>query len=54
MPRPKMRKGERREETIQIRVTVEEKRALTAAAKRAGLDVSAWLRSLGVRAAAPL
>jgi len=49
-----MKKSDRREETIQIRVTAAEKVALAAAAKRAGLELSAWLRSLGVRAAAPL
>jgi hypothetical protein len=32
-------------------VTAEQKAALIEAAERAGLDVSAWLRSLGLREA---
>ena len=34
------------------RVTAEQKRVLTEAAERTGLDVSAWLRVLGLREAA--
>jgi uncharacterized protein (DUF1778 family) len=37
-----------------MRVTVEQKRALVAAAEREGLDVSAWLRQLALRAAGAL
>jgi hypothetical protein len=33
-------------------VTEEQKRTLTEAAEREGLDVSTWLRFLGLRAAA--
>jgi uncharacterized protein (DUF1778 family) len=44
-------KAQRKEATIQIRLTVEQKRALTVAAERAGLDVSSWLRTLGLREA---
>lgn len=44
-------KAQRKEETVRIRVTVEQKRTLSAAADRAGLDVSSWLRALGLREA---
>ena len=44
-------KAQRKEESIRIRVTAEQKRLLAAAAQRDGLDVSAWLRQLGLRAA---
>ncbi len=39
----------RKDDQIRIRVTEEQKRAFTDAAERAGLDVSSWLRSLGMR-----
>jgi uncharacterized protein (DUF1778 family) len=45
-------KAERKEADIRIRVTPEQKKVLTEAALRAGLDVSSWLRSLGMREAA--
>lgn len=45
-------KGERREATILIRVTDEQKDTLIQAAKRAGLDLSGWVRSLALREAA--
>lgn len=35
-----------------IRVTAAQKRILADAAERAGLDLSSWLRALGLRAAA--
>ena len=41
----------RKEEQIRIRVTSEQKQVLTEAAGRAGLDVSTWLRSLGLKEA---
>jgi len=44
-------KRERKDDSIRIRVTEEQKRVLSAAAEREGLDVSTWLRSLGLRAA---
>ncbi len=44
-------KDRRKEDVIRIRVTADQKAALVAAAERTGLDVSAWLRSLGLRAA---
>jgi uncharacterized protein (DUF1778 family) len=44
-------KAQRKEATIQIRLTVEQKRSLVDAAEKAGLDVSSWLRTLGLQAA---
>ncbi|MGH9429814.1 MAG: plasmid mobilization protein [Terriglobia bacterium] len=44
-------KAQRKEDSIRIRVTSQQKRALEAAAQRAGLDVSSWLRALGLREA---
>ncbi len=44
-------KAQRKEATIQIRLTDEQKRTLVQAANRAGLDVSSWLRTLGLQAA---
>ncbi len=51
VPRPKKGKGKRKETSIRIRVTAEQKRILAEAAEREGLEVSTWLRSLGLRAA---
>lgn len=45
-------KSERKDESILVRATTDQKATLTAAAKRAGLDLSSWLRSLGLREAA--
>lgn len=45
---------ERRDDRIPVRVTALQKEVLTEAASRAGLDVSAWLRSLGMERAAQL
>src|SRR5713226_4178452 len=50
MPRPRTDRRERKEQSIRIRVTEEQKRVLAEAAEREGLDVSTWLRSLGLRA----
>jgi uncharacterized protein (DUF1778 family) len=53
MPKPKRKpKALRKEDSIRIRVSAEQKKTLTAAAERAGLDVSSWLRTLGMREAA--
>jgi uncharacterized protein (DUF1778 family) len=41
----------RKEDSIRIRVSGDQKRVLTEAAERAGLDVSSWLRALGMREA---
>jgi uncharacterized protein (DUF1778 family) len=47
--KPKRRKVVRKESQIHIRVTDEQKAALTEAATRAGLGVSSWLLMLGLR-----
>jgi len=44
-------KAQRKEATLQVRLTVDQKRVLTEAAERAGLDVSSWLRALGLKEA---
>ena len=41
----------RKEQLVQIRVTAEQKRIMTEAADTAGLDLSSWLRQLGLKAA---
>lgn len=41
-------KAQRKEDLVRVRVTAEQKRALTVAADRAGLDVSSWLRAVGL------
>jgi uncharacterized protein (DUF1778 family) len=44
-------KSQRKEESIRIRLTAGQKRLLIEAATRTGLDVSSWLRLLGLQAA---
>lgn len=45
-------KGEDAKSTLlRVRVTPEQRRLLTLAAERAGLDVSSWLRSVGMEKA---
>ena len=44
-------KAERKMDVIRLRVTDEQKRVLTQAAHRAGLELSGWLRSLALREA---
>jgi uncharacterized protein (DUF1778 family) len=41
----------RKEQLVQIRVTAEQKQIMTEAADRVGLDLSSWLRQLGLKAA---
>jgi len=43
-----------KDDVVRMRVTVEQKRALENAANRAGLELSAWLRQLALRAAGAL
>jgi uncharacterized protein (DUF1778 family) len=45
------RKQVRKEDSIRIRVTTEQKQTLAEAAERAGLGVSSWLLAVGLRAA---
>lgn len=49
--RPAKGADERKGELIRVRVTSEQKDILSAAAERAGLDVSSWLRAIGLREA---
>jgi uncharacterized protein (DUF1778 family) len=49
--RPKRRKLVRKEDSIHIRLTADQKQTLTEAAERAGLGVSSWLLAIGLRAA---
>ncbi len=41
----------RKDDLIRVRVSAEQKRVLTNAAGKAGLDVSSWLRALGIEKA---
>jgi uncharacterized protein (DUF1778 family) len=43
-----------KDEVVRMRVTSEQKAAITAAAEREGLEVSQWLRQLALRAAGVL
>lgn len=43
-----------KDDVVRMRVTSEQKEALTAAAAREGLELSAWLRQLALRAAGVL
>jgi uncharacterized protein (DUF1778 family) len=49
--RPQRRKQVRKEDTIRLRVTTEQKQALVEAATLAGASLSTWLLSVGLRAA---
>lgn len=44
----------RKDDVVQMRVSDEQKQALTAAADREGLKLSTWLRQLALRAAGVL
>jgi len=43
-----------KDDVVRMRVTAEQKQALEEAAGRAGLELSAWLRQLALRAAGAL
>lgn len=43
-----------KDEVVRMRVTSEQKAAITAAAERDGLEVSQWLRQIALRAAGVL
>jgi Mobilization protein NikA len=43
-------KAQRREELVRIRLTREQKEMFVNSAAAAGLDVSSWLRTLGIQA----
>ena len=48
---PKRRKVVRKDENINVRLTVEQKDELTRAATHAGLGVSSWMLALALREA---
>jgi uncharacterized protein (DUF1778 family) len=53
-PKPtriKRRKATRKEDSIHVRVTAEQKQALADAAERAGVGLSTWLLMVGLREA---
>jgi uncharacterized protein (DUF1778 family) len=52
-PKKRADKG-RKDDVVRMRVTTNQKRALENAANRAGLELSAWLRQLALRAAGAL
>ncbi len=47
-------KAEKKDDVVRMRVTTEQKDALVEAAVRDGLELSAWLRQLALRAAGVL
>jgi uncharacterized protein (DUF1778 family) len=49
--RPRKQKADRKTERLLVLVTVEQKKALTNTADAAGLPLSTWLLSLGLREA---
>ena len=53
-PKKRKPKDTRKEDVIRMRVTADQKDAITTAANRDGLEVSQWLRQLALRAAGAL
>lgn len=49
---PTRRKKVRKDKTIPVRVTEDQKKILATAAEKSGLGVSSWLLMLGLKAAA--
>jgi len=49
--RPTRKPRQLKDDRIQIRVSKEQRRKLEEAANRANLDLSSWLRALGLKAA---
>jgi hypothetical protein len=47
-------KDDTKDDVIRMRVTADQKRAISSAAERDGLEVSQWLRQLALRAAGAL
>ncbi len=45
---------DRKQLLVRVRVTAEQKRIFTAAAEQAGLDLSSWLRAIGMERARAL
>lgn len=52
MPRPKTPKSKQRTQTIQVKVTPDQKKTLAAKAQAKNLPVSTWLLNLGLEAKA--
>lgn len=51
MGRPKLPKSEKKSDRVEIRLSVDERAAFEAAAGKAGLPLSEWLRDLALKAA---
>jgi uncharacterized protein (DUF1778 family) len=51
---PKKKPKGLKDDVVRMRVTAEQKDAITSAASRDGLEVSQWLRQLALRAAGAL
>lgn len=54
MAKPKKPEKTTKDDVVRMRVTVDQKAAMMAAAQREGLELSAWLRQLALRAAGVL
>ena len=52
MGRPPLPPEEKRDEVIRLKATSAEREAMQAGASRAGVELSTWLRELGLKAAA--
>ena len=51
--RPRKEDAGRKDDVIRFRVTDEQRERLQAAAEAEGLDLSAWIRELALKAASP-
>ena len=49
--KPRQQRRVTKDETVPIRMTTEQKETLAAAARAAGMGLSTWLLSLGLKAA---
>jgi uncharacterized protein (DUF1778 family) len=54
MAKSPQRQKAAKDDVVRMRVTSDQKQALVAAAERDGLELSAWLRQLALRAAGAL
>ena len=54
MPKRSTKEKTTKDDVVRMRVTGEQKAAMNAAADREGLELSAWLRQLALRAAGVL
>ncbi len=53
MPRPKKPKGQKRDETIQVKATRQQKRILEDKAAKANQPLSTWMLNVALNAAEP-